>query len=345
MGAVARLAAAFGARNSRWEARNAAPATSRKRAKAAGAEPPAPLPMPKGEAARAARNYVAKMAPAVQGRAGDFQTWTVACVLVRDFGLSPEEALPILSEYNRRCLPPWPLRDLVHKLEAADEYAGERGGKLRESPLQVSVLFDPEDPEVLVGVGAAGKARSTVDLSPGLWAGFVRENGQRVLHPELAALPWAGRTAVLAPPSTVSTNQGEVWEEYRLALLLRRAGARVASLRLPPKGGRRSTLADFDGWQDLPVVRPPGRGATAKKRAEEAAELARAVDAERRALPRNRPSPKLQKAVAFLRRQKADGLTVEVVKRGARAGLSKSTLVRAWRLLAEESSVLSPSTH
>ncbi len=336
--AVAKLAAVFGARNSIWEGRGAARTSRGRRAAAAAVADCEPLPIPAHDAARAARKYVAKMPPAVQGQAGDSQTWTVACTLVRDFSLSPADALPILAEYNRRCLPPWPMPELVRKLEAADEYEGERGTKLRESPRKVTVSFDPGDPEVLVGLGAAGKAGSTVDLSPGLWAGLVRENGQYVLHPELAAVPWGGKTAVLAPASTVTTNQGEVWEEYRLAMALRRAGARVVCLRLPPKEGRRSTLADYEGRQDLPVVYPPANGMAAKRRAEEAAELARALDAQRKALPRNRTSPKLQKAVAYLSRQGAQELTRDLVRRGMRAGHSKTTLERAWRLLRENSS-------
>jgi hypothetical protein len=342
LGAVARLAAAHGGKSTRWERRHGAPTSRERRTGAVKGEAPPPLPMPTGDVARAARNYVAKMAPAVEGRAGDFQTWAVACVLVRDFVLSPEEALPVLLEYNRRCVPPWPLHELRRKLEAADEYDGERGEKVRASPRKVVVCFDAEDPEVLVGPGAAGKAGSTIDLSPGLWAGVVRENGQRALHPELAAIPWSGKTAILAPPSTVATNQGEAWEEFWLAQLLRRAGARVRSLRLPPKEGRRSTLADFDSWQELLVVRPPSRGATAKRRAEEAAELAKAVDAERRALPRNRPSPKLKKALAYLGKQKAQALTEDLLRRARRAGHSRATLFRAWSLLQETKSKHTP---
>src|SRR5262245_56357811 len=111
--AVAALAAAFGARNTRWEGRHAVPARKPRGSRPRQDVAPPALPMPTHDAARAARNYVARMDAAVEGQAGDFQTWTVACVLVRDFGLSQEDALAILLEYNRRCLPPWTLPDLV----------------------------------------------------------------------------------------------------------------------------------------------------------------------------------------------------------------------------------------
>jgi hypothetical protein len=82
-----------------------------------------------------ARAYLAKMDPAIEGQGGDSQTFTAACCLVVDFALSPEEARPLLREYNRRCVPPWEEGQLVHKLEKALEKAQEkpedRGRRLR----------------------------------------------------------------------------------------------------------------------------------------------------------------------------------------------------------------------
>jgi hypothetical protein len=78
-----------------------------------------------------ARAYVAKMAPAVEGQGGDRQTYTVAATLVKDFALTPEQALPLLLEYNTRCRPPWQESDLRRKLDMADQAPGERGAKLR----------------------------------------------------------------------------------------------------------------------------------------------------------------------------------------------------------------------
>jgi hypothetical protein len=84
-----------------------------------------------------ARAYVAKMPGAVEGHGGDRQTFQVACRLVIDFDLTPEQALPLLREYNARCTPPWPDDALVHKLEralqAANEKPGEHGRLLHAS--------------------------------------------------------------------------------------------------------------------------------------------------------------------------------------------------------------------
>jgi hypothetical protein len=84
------------------------------------------LHLPMADRQARARAYVARMPAAVEGQGGDKQTFTVACVLVRDFALTEEEASPILEEYNRRCVPPWPEEGLRHKLDRALMDARER---------------------------------------------------------------------------------------------------------------------------------------------------------------------------------------------------------------------------
>ena len=54
------------------------------------------------------------------GGGGHATTFGVACLLVWGFGLSPEEAMPLMLEYNARCQPPWAERDLWHKLRSAE---------------------------------------------------------------------------------------------------------------------------------------------------------------------------------------------------------------------------------
>jgi hypothetical protein len=49
-----------------------------------------------------ARAYIAKMPGAISGAGGHDQTFAVACALVK-FGLSPDDAWPLLLEYNQRC--------------------------------------------------------------------------------------------------------------------------------------------------------------------------------------------------------------------------------------------------
>lgn len=66
-----------------------------------------------------ARLLIASCPPAISGSGGHGATFRVASALVWGFGLSPEEAMPLMMEYNATCSPPWPERDLWHKLRSA----------------------------------------------------------------------------------------------------------------------------------------------------------------------------------------------------------------------------------
>lgn len=74
-----------------------------------------------------ARRYVAELPPAVAGSNGHNATFHVACVLVQGFGFSPEQAAPLLDEYNATCAPPWSQKELQHKLSQADKASSKRG--------------------------------------------------------------------------------------------------------------------------------------------------------------------------------------------------------------------------
>lgn len=76
--------------------------------------------------------YLSRIPPAVSGERGHDRTFHVACVLVKGFGLSIDEARPFLLEWNQRCLPPWGPKELEHKLRSADKTADDRArGYLR----------------------------------------------------------------------------------------------------------------------------------------------------------------------------------------------------------------------
>ena len=64
--------------------------------------------------------YIDKIPPAIEGQGGDAVTFNVAKKLVHDFGLSVENALPLMQEYNSRCIPQWAEKDLLYKLIKAD---------------------------------------------------------------------------------------------------------------------------------------------------------------------------------------------------------------------------------
>jgi hypothetical protein len=67
---------------------------------------------------RRARAYIAKIV-SVQGQRGSDACFRAACKL-RDFGLSPEEALALLAEWNlTNAFPPWTEKELLHKRDDA----------------------------------------------------------------------------------------------------------------------------------------------------------------------------------------------------------------------------------
>jgi hypothetical protein len=64
--------------------------------------------------------YVDACPPAVSGQGGHTSTFSVAIALVCGFDLSQERALPFLRRYNERCTPPWREKELLHKIEQAE---------------------------------------------------------------------------------------------------------------------------------------------------------------------------------------------------------------------------------
>lgn len=66
------------------------------------------------------RAYLAKCPGAVAGQSGHATTFAVCCRGI-EFGLSPDEALPPLLEWNERCQPPWSDRELRRKLNDASK--------------------------------------------------------------------------------------------------------------------------------------------------------------------------------------------------------------------------------
>ena len=121
-----------------------------------GADAPAPVApaVPPADKLKRAERYVAEMPEAVQGKGGDKQTFAVACVLVLDFDLSVEEALPLFLKYNERCQPPWDEKDLRRKLEIADRKAGERGRLLRGQPDPQAAPAQTDSPDGCPFLGA-----------------------------------------------------------------------------------------------------------------------------------------------------------------------------------------------
>jgi hypothetical protein len=82
------------------------------------------------DVAERARRYLERIEPAIAGQHGDLHTFKVCCRVVRGFGLSDEEAVVALSEWNARCAPPWSEHELRDKITRARRYGREEIGGL-----------------------------------------------------------------------------------------------------------------------------------------------------------------------------------------------------------------------
>ena len=88
-----------------------------------------------------ARNYLAKVPGAISGQGGHNQTFKAACRLV-GFGLTDEEAMPLLREWNQKCVPPWEEKDLQKKLR--DARANVSLNRITRTPDEVPVFSTNE---------------------------------------------------------------------------------------------------------------------------------------------------------------------------------------------------------
>ena len=100
-----------------------------------------------GEDAHAAipvyTDYLQRLAtPAIEGQGGDAQTYDVACMGVRDYGLTAATTYQLMLEhYNPRCVPPWEPDDLWRKVENADMYAVGALGSRDPTPMLSNMAF------------------------------------------------------------------------------------------------------------------------------------------------------------------------------------------------------------
>lgn len=79
----------------------------------------------------AAREALERFGPALQGKGGDNHTFVAAAILIHDFALTDEEALPLFAEWNETCRPPWSEPDLRAKLRGGGAYGKEEYGNRR----------------------------------------------------------------------------------------------------------------------------------------------------------------------------------------------------------------------
>ncbi len=104
-------------------------------------------PTLQGDIVERARRYLAKVSPAISGQGGHPATLLAAEHLVRGFGLSDDDALTLLTEWNQYCSPPWSEHELRHKISEARDNgtAVEWGQHLRRDSRSYSVMTNRGD--------------------------------------------------------------------------------------------------------------------------------------------------------------------------------------------------------
>lgn len=92
-----------------------------------------------------ARKYIAKSERAVSGQNGSAPTFKAACALVKGFGLSEDDALGLMREWNvTHCEPQWSERELLHKVASAAQQPGECGYLRNANPSDYRHIPIPE---------------------------------------------------------------------------------------------------------------------------------------------------------------------------------------------------------
>jgi hypothetical protein len=199
-----------------------------------------------------AAKYVAKMDQAVSGERGHDTTFHVACTLVLGFGLLPDEAWPIIAEWNQRCAPPWSEKDLRRKLDEANKEPRERGyllatnnGSLRSGaaigPANKPIPRDDDASLVMVD---AWPEPMTDEAFHGLAGDFVR-----LIEPYTEADPAAILLQTLvAFGNAIGSNPHFLVESdvHRANLYLGLVGASSKARKGTSMGHVRRTLASAD---------------------------------------------------------------------------------------------------
>lgn len=160
---------------------------------------------PAGDVVSRAKAYIAKEPPAISGQRGHDRTFHVACVLVKGFALSIEQALEAIRGWNQTCQPPWSEHELRHKLADAAKKPGpvgsliggvagqEKNGHADASSGQAAHEQKPDTSSPFPEPIPASRLQAA-ETAPWLWHGFIGRGGITLL----SALWKSGKTTLLA---------------------------------------------------------------------------------------------------------------------------------------------------
>lgn len=119
----------------------------------------------------AAMGYLQSCPPAIMGERGDDVTFKTAARIVNEMGLTTGTAFALLRDYyNPRCVPPWPLDELLAKVENAASYGTAMAGRLTPEVTFASVPQIPPPPKVFEQNDIRfGNALSGQEIPPRPW--------------------------------------------------------------------------------------------------------------------------------------------------------------------------------
>lgn len=182
---------------------------------------------------KAAREKLKSFGPAVSGEAGNDKTYRACALIARGFQLAPEDALPLLLEWNKTCQPPWSDDELGELLGHALRYG--KGGVGTDRFMaemmfkQASTPALPPEPTAPAGTWEGELQRAKLDLATRLPSANASVSVRRSFASSAAGLrtkkwpatPWLVRglltekslTVIAGEPKTTKT-----WSALELAL-------------------------------------------------------------------------------------------------------------------------------
>lgn len=90
------------------------------------------------------RRYLATLPPAISGQDGSGACYRAACICRVGFGLSFDEAMMLMREWNTCCVPPWSEKELRHKVDDAGKEPGPHGRLRDAAPQNYGKIKMPE---------------------------------------------------------------------------------------------------------------------------------------------------------------------------------------------------------
>lgn len=104
------------------------------------------------------RGLISRGDVAIEGSGGDNRTYQIICA-IRDFGLSPENILEVITPWNEACQPAWGVDELNVKINNANHYAQNEAGAYA-----VPALWQQWGPETLSSLAVSAPAKA-VDVN------------------------------------------------------------------------------------------------------------------------------------------------------------------------------------